>query len=196
MTIHFVTSNSGKVKSMQQHLVGLDITVKQVKLPLVEPQANTVEEVARSKARQAFELLKEPVVVEDSAFCIDELQGFPGPYAKYILETIGIDGILKLTESLTSRSCHFESVLVYIDASGKGKVFTEHGATGTLATEVAPMNTDEAWSELWRIFIPAGATKPLSILEGAEREKIQTRWQARSKFRQFGEWLKGQGVGA
>lgn len=192
MTINFVTGNSGKVQSMQQHLTGLDITVKQVKLALVEPQANTVREVARSKAHQAFDLLREPVIVEDSAFSIDELNGFPGPYIKYALETIGIAGILKLAESLSDRSCHFESVLVYIDTSGKEKVFTERGATGSLATDIAPMNTNEAWSELWRIFIPAGATKPLSALEGTEREKIQARWQARSKFRQFGEWLKSQ----
>ena len=56
-----------------------------------------------SERLQAFELselfieelgwaqpsLRKPVVVEDSGFVIDALNGFPGPYIKYALATIG-----------------------------------------------------------------------------------------------------------
>ena len=190
MTVNFVTSNAGKVKSMQRRLAGFSITVKQVTLPLIEPQADSVEEIALSKAKQAYDMLKSPVLVEDSSFGIDELNGFPGPYIKYTLETIGIKGIMQLATSLTSRRCRFASALAYVDAGGEAKVFVGRGDAGTLATTIAPTNTDEAWSYLWRIFIPSGADKPLSALTGAERDKIRRTWQQHSIFTELGEWLK------
>ena len=192
MTINFVTTNPGKVKAMTEHLAGLAIEVRQVSLDLIEPQADTVEEVALSKARQAFKQLKRPVVVEDSAFCIDELHGFPGPYIKYVLETVGIDGILQLASRLKSRRCHFVSALAYIDARGIPEIFVERGKDGQLATVSARENTEEAWSELWRIFIPHGAKNPLSALTQEEREAVWDSWRKQSKFVEFGQWHKRQ----
>lgn len=190
--IRFVTGNAGKVATMAEHLKDFDIEIRQTPLTLIEPQASTVEEVALSKARQAFGQLKAPVVVEDSAFCIDELNGFPGPYIKYALETIGIEGLLRLASNLRSRQCRFVSALVYIDAGGKSTVFTEKGASGRLSMVPAPENSVEAWSELWRIFSPYGAKNPLSALTSEEQKVIWEAWAKQSKFAEFGAWLKIQ----
>lgn len=190
MTITFVTSNGGKVASMERSLVKQDIKVKQATLSIIEPQADTVEEIAISKAKQAFELLKSPVVVEDSAFCIDELHGFPGPYIKYALQTIGIEGIMHITTNLVSRRCHFVSALAYADASGRIQTFVDESVTGYIASEIAPMDAKEAWSDLWRIFIPDGQDKQLSAFSAEERAQIWEKWHDQSNFRWFGEWLK------
>jgi XTP/dITP diphosphohydrolase len=190
MTIKFMTTNPGKLKAMREHVASLGITVEQAVATIIEPQADTPEEIAISKAQQAFAQLKHPVAVEDGAFCIDELHGFPGPYAKYVLQTVGAEGVLQIAARLKSRKCHFESALAYIDSTGKVHTFVDRGGSGTLADKVAPAQADDAWSDLWRIYIPAGASRPISVLAGDEREAHWEEWRQRSTFRKFGEWLK------
>lgn len=67
MKVHFVTGNSEKVASMREHVKELGIDIEQVSLVLIEPQASDIEPIAFSKARQAFDILRSPVLVEDSA---------------------------------------------------------------------------------------------------------------------------------
>lgn len=188
--INFVTGNAGKVKTMQSHIKKYGFEVIQTKLSLVEPQATNAEAVALSKAMQAFKALKQAVVVEDSSFHIDELKGFPGPYIKYILQTVGVDGILKLTKNLKGRTCRFTSALAYIDTDGVPRTFVQKGDAGTLDTSVDKTPNDEAWSDLWRIFIPSGYKKPLTGLSKAEKEKLWKKWEKESVFTQFASWLR------
>ena len=44
---------------------------------------------AREKAQYAFDHLLTPLIVDDTGFFIDALNGFPGPYAAYVLNSIG-----------------------------------------------------------------------------------------------------------
>lgn len=187
--INFITSNSGKVRTMQKHVSKYGFEVVQTKLSLVEPQANNAEAVALSKAMQAFKALKQAVVVEDSSFHIDELKGFPGPYIKYVLQTLGVEGILKLTQNLKNRSCRFTSALAYIDSDGVPRTFVQKGDAGLLDTKVDKTPNDEAWSDLWRIFIPAGFKKPLTGLSKTERSALSKKWEKESVFSQFASWL-------
>lgn len=60
-TIYLVTGNSGKVASLQRKLEKYDIKF--------EIQSDDLEEVSMNKAMQAFEILKKPLVVDDSVFC-------------------------------------------------------------------------------------------------------------------------------
>ena len=57
------------------------ITVEFAKINLVELQSDSLEQIARDKARSAFDSLKKPVIVEDDGLFIDALKGFPGPYS-------------------------------------------------------------------------------------------------------------------
>src|SRR5690606_18904831 len=96
---------------------GVDIEVVQKPLDLIEPQAFTAAEVAKVKAHQAYEMLQKPVLVDDSSFHIVALGGFPGPYIKYMLETVGAEGIMKFMQGQTDRSAYFMSSLVFIDGN-------------------------------------------------------------------------------
>lgn len=194
--IIFVTGNEGKVKSIKEHLVGFDVEIIQKKLPLIEPQESSIEAVAISKATQAFNILKQPVIVEDSAFFIDALPGFPGLYSKFILKTIGAEGILKLMEGVLNRSCRFTSVLAYIDSSGVPRTFIDEGDAGTLTNEIDQTPCEEAWSDLWRIFTPKDETKPLTALSGEERKRVWDEWKTHSTFMKFALWLKEHSVKA
>lgn len=127
-TIWFLTGNAGKLKEATHHLQPLGYTVRQLIVEsgtIVEPQADTLEEVAQSKIAQALlhlpngEQSDDMVLVEDAGLFINALNGFPGVYSAYALETIGYNGILRLLEHLQSqdtiqcaqlRSAEFQAV--------------------------------------------------------------------------------------
>lgn len=190
--IRFVTGNRGKAKVLSEQLAEIGLEVERVDLPLVEPQADSVEAVARAKGQQAFSAIGAiggPLVVEDSGFCVDALRGFPGPCTKYTLETVGAEGLLRLAAPLSDRSCRFVAALVYVDAAGVAQVFTDDRGVGTLARESDPTPCDDAWSDLWRVFIPAGESRPLSALPAAEREALWALWRSHSVYAQLAAWL-------
>jgi non-canonical purine NTP pyrophosphatase (RdgB/HAM1 family) len=189
--INFVTGNKDKLASMKEHIVEFGFDALQAALPLIEPQASSIEAVALSKAVQAFKVLQEPVVVEDSGFCIDGLSGFPGPYTKYVLDTIGAAGLLRLAEPLASKTCKFVSVLTYIDLEGEPHTFVDQGM-GTLAMEVDTTSSEQIWSDLWRIFIPDGKSKAFTALTLNEQTNLWKKWQANSVYTQFAEWLSAR----
>jgi XTP/dITP diphosphohydrolase len=127
-TIWFLTSNAGKLKEATHHLQPLGYTVRLLNVDegaIVEPQVDTLEEVAQSKITQALNHLPEGeqsedmILVEDAGLFIDALNGFPGVYSAYTLDTIGCSGVLRLLNHLQSedtiqcaqlRSAEFQAV--------------------------------------------------------------------------------------
>lgn len=191
--IKFVSTNRGKAKVLEQCLAAVGHEVERIEMPIIEPQGSTLEAVALDKARQAFAMLEEPCVVEDSGLSVDALAGFPGPVTKYMLETIGVAGLLRLSAALPSRTCRFIGALVYMDADGVPHTFIDTQAVGTLALEADGTRGTEAWSALWSIFIPEGASAPISALPPSERDGLWARWQSHSVYAQFARWLSQQG---
>ena len=192
-SIVFVTSNSGKVATLEGHLKihGLDrVTVIQQALDLIEPQAETALEVARVKAQQAFDQLQRPVLVDDSSFHIHALGGFPGPYVKYMNETVGAEGIVRFMEHQDDRQAYFLSALVFVDKEGVLHEFSVKESTGEIAREVRESVAGHGWSDLWKIFVPAGSTKTLSQMTPQDHEARRKSENGRSAYDLFATWLR------
>ncbi len=188
--ITFVTGNPNKVRAVLEHTEPFGVRVVAQELALVEPQADTIEEVALSKARQAHSQLRQPVIVEDSGFGIDSLSGFPGAYTKYVLRTIGVSGLLRVAQPLAARTCRFTSVLAYIDHNAEAHVFIDDTGVGTLAQAVDDSPCAEAWSDLWRVFVPQGAAVSLTALAPPDRQALLLEWQRNSVYTRFGRWFR------
>jgi len=187
--ITFVTGNAGKVKSLANRLPD-DFSVQQQDLNIAEIQDNDVEVIAKQKALDAWSRVGKPVVVQDSGFYIDALNGFPGPYIKHALNTIGPEGIVRLLNSKEARTCYFRQALGYVDEEGSAHTFTnEPTEKGRIANEVAERNTDISWSPLWRIFIPANADKPLALFSKAEIQQKEQSENGTSEFDKFAQWI-------
>lgn len=187
--INFVTGNSGKIKSLEVYVAKFGYSVRQMNLTLIEPQGKDAEEIASSKAKQAWDLIHKPLVVEDSSFHIKELFGFPGPYIKYLNEILGVNGVLKITRSLNNRSCWFESALIYVNSKGGLVPFVSKGEMGLLATKKDLTRSDQKWSDLWRIFIPSGFKVPLTALSKSDWEALRERDEKKSTFAKFARYL-------
>ena len=95
MTLWFMTSNQGKVDEAREHFSHHGIAVRQFEFEADEPQADNLEVVALSKIEQAIPHLPSPddmLLVEDAGLFIDALNGFPGVYSSYVLETLDVHG--------------------------------------------------------------------------------------------------------
>lgn len=188
-TIAFVTSNAGKFATAAEHLARVGVDLEQVRLDLDEIQSGSVRQVALHKAQQAFRAIRRPLLVEDSGFYIDEFDGFPGPLVKHLVNAIGAEGMARLADLTKTRRCHFEGVLVYVDADGVQRVFVDEGEGGTIADRPATDPEPGAWSALWHVFVPPGSSEPLSALKEGKREAVFDAWAKHSVFSRFGEWL-------
>ena len=114
--VWFMTGNSGKVREAKHALqpLGFDVVQLQVEgVEISEPQAEDLEDVARSKIEQAIPHLPSPndaLLVEDAGLFVDCLDGFPGVYSAYALKTIGFNGLLNLLKDSSQRSGSFHAV--------------------------------------------------------------------------------------
>ena len=105
MTLWFMTSNEGKVAEAKEHFSHFGIEVKQFDFEATEPQTDDLEIVALSKIDQAIPFIPDEndmILVEDAGLFIEALEGFPGVYSSYALQTIGCEGVLKLLSHLES----------------------------------------------------------------------------------------------
>ncbi|MDD1705774.1 MAG: non-canonical purine NTP pyrophosphatase, partial [Methanoregulaceae archaeon] len=94
------------------------VEIAHVAMEIPEYRHHDVAEIAYRKAEYAFDILRCPLMVDDTAFSIRALNGFPGPYAAYVLITIGIGGIIKLLEGVAERDAHFETAIAYASEDG------------------------------------------------------------------------------
>lgn len=192
LTIYFATTNSGKIRSAQRRLKEYGFKIYQASLELDEKQDNDFENIAGQKADDAYRQLQKPVMVIDAGLCIDALNGFPGPYSKYVFDTLRIEGILKamieFKEEEGQRKAYFKHVLAFQDGTlQQAKIFTGI-VSGKITTEVRGSNMTYGWSEAVRIFIPDGWDKTQG--EMTDEQQFEFRRQTGEYYTEFANWYK------
>lgn len=85
--IVIATNNQGKQKEIKEILTNYEIiTLKEMNCKIeVEENEKTFEGNAKKKAKEIAEILKMPVIADDSGLCIDCLNGWPGVYTARFL---------------------------------------------------------------------------------------------------------------
>lgn len=110
---YFVTSNVHKFQEARRILSEYKLATAKLKVEAVEIQNDNLENIAKFSALDAVKNCGLPVFVEDAGLFVDSLKGFPGSYSKYVYNTVGLKGILKLMKNVTNRSAHFKSVVAF-----------------------------------------------------------------------------------
>lgn len=137
MKITVVTNNPHKAREIGLFFGGV-AEVTHVALECPEVRDNSVKTIAEKKAEYAYQILKRPLICDDTGFYIHALRGFPGPYAAFVQETIGNEGILRLMEGVSDRKAFFETAIAYANGddirvfSGRiqGRVVAPRGTGG------------------------------------------------------------------
>ena len=184
--IIFVTHNTGKIKSAEKYFKNLKFTTFNYELD--EPRSDDIKEIATAKVKQAYNIVKKPCIALDTDFRIDELNGFPRAFVNFTLDTIGIDGILKLMEKNQNRKCAFNECLAYHDGTNIHYFYGKH--PGNLANEIKGLDREEKWSDLWYIFKPLGYDKTLAEMSLEERENRKYPEKAKQAMQEFANWYE------
>jgi len=187
--IIFVTHNKGKAKSAEKYFD--NITFSTYDFELDEPRSDDLKEIATAKVKQAYEIVKKPCIALDTGFFIDELNGFPKTFVNFSLETIGIDGILKLMNDKENRNCKFEECLAYHDGKEIHYFYGKH--PGKLTKEILGNDREEKWSDLWYIFKPENHEKTLAQMSAEERENRRMTDGSSSALEEFAKWYQKNG---
>lgn len=122
MKLHYITGNQSKFDNAREYLSELGINITQRKLNLQEIQSEDGSDIALTKARQAYNQIKEPVFVNDASWSIPALNGFPGPFMKYISKWLSNADILTLMSLKKDRTIYLIDVIAYKDTDHE-KVF-------------------------------------------------------------------------
>lgn len=186
--VYFATTNKGKVHSMRAAVAPYNIEVVHVPLEIPELRSESLRAVARQKVVAAFDSVKKPCVAVDSGFYLEAFPGFPGTYTNFALESLGLEGILRLAEG-RSRGCHFKNCLAYIDGLGSEPVYFESEVHGSLSEQPQGNQQSWHWSPLFKIFIPEGYKDTLAELSEQEYERWRKSRMKDSFLTKFAEWL-------
>ena len=190
--IFFCTGNKGKLAYLRQALSPYGVSVLQAEIDLIEPQFDTVAEIAEYKAIQAFEKLQKPIVVEDSGLCINALNGFPGPYTKYVSDHLMPEHIAKMMSDEDDRSAYFQAMLIYIDENGQMHKFEETIAASICHdVDTSPLHPD-AWSPLWRVISVTPCGLQINALSDTARDDLTKHRAETSRFAKLGTFLNSK----
>jgi len=187
--IFFATGNINKFNEARSILGQYGFAVGMLRLKGDEIQSESLKEIAETSVQNAYQRCRMPIFVEDAGLFIEELGGFPGPYAAYVYKTVHNSGILKLMENKADRSAKFQSLIAYCDdqtpcepkcfeGEVKGEItLTERKAQGKSGFGFDP------------IFQPAGSKKTFAEMTLTEKNGFSHRAMA---IRSFAEWYRKQ----
>lgn len=131
------TGNPGKLREMEQYLLGLDwvLTLKPQELEIAET-GTTFAENACLKASQTAKALEEWAIADDSGLAVDALNGAPGLYsARYgATDTARINRLLKELGDNPNRQAKFVCAIAIAKPDGSIALQTEGICPGEILT--------------------------------------------------------------
>ena len=172
-SLTFITGNLNKLKWTQRYI---HLPLEHKKLDLVEIQSLDSKTVVEHKAKEAFAIVKKPVLVEDTSLIFNAWGNLPGTFVKYFIEELGNVGLCKLLTD-SDRSAIAKATYGVFDGN---KLFIFEGAIqGSIAT--MPIgNEGFGWNP---IFIPNGCEKTYAEMTDEETDQVSIRKIALEKMR-------------
>jgi inosine triphosphate pyrophosphatase len=160
MSITFVTGNAHKARILEDYL---GFPVSHQSIDLDELQSLDLHEITDHKVKQAFEIIKGPVLVEDVAVKFDHWGNLPGPLIKWFVEEMGLEKICRLLDSSASRDA--TAMITFAYYNGYSIKFFDGEIVGKIAQN--PRGKDFGWNP---IFIPNGSDQTYAEMD--EQNKL------------------------
>jgi len=189
--ITFVTTNKGKYNSAKKVLADYNIDVIHKNISLPESQDGSLEEIATNKAIYAYNLVHSPLLTMDAGFFIPSLHEFPGIFAHYVVDTLGVEGLLRLTQD-KDKSAEFREVLCYLESPEKEPKLFYRVVKGRLSNQIRGKLHAGHWSELALVFIPQNYTQTMAEMSQETFEKFQREVDSNSHWEQFARFFSSE----
>jgi len=165
----FVTGNADKAARFSQHM-GMDIAHEAAELD--EIQTLNPAELVSHKARQAYEQISKPVLVEDVTFVYEALGELPGPFVKFFVDADnGPEKMCRMLDGFENRRAEGRCTFGYFDGRelktfsgivrgniaehprgmggyGFDRIFEVDGSNGRTAAELADDEYDKYYTTI------------------------------------------------
>jgi non-canonical purine NTP pyrophosphatase (RdgB/HAM1 family) len=175
-SITFITSSKDKLEQLREFL---DYPIEHKALDLAEIQSLDPHEIVEAKVKEAYRIVKLPVLVEDVSLTFEAFGKLPGPLIKWFLKELDTEGLCKLLNGYSSRNATAYVLYGYYD--GKVFKFFDGSWEGTIAKK--PKGT---YSFGWNpIFIPKGYNKTWGEMNLEEQKDTSMRKIALDKFQKY-----------
>jgi len=172
----FITGNMDKVTYLSK-LLGYEL--EHIKIDLDEIQSKDPMVVVEHKVRQAYDIIKKPVLVEDTSLCINALDGLPGTFIKFFTEASdGLNMICHMVDGFEDRSAYASAIYGYYDG-----VMLQY-FSGRLDGQIAKKPSGVGGYGWDQIFIPDGYNG-LTRAELSPADDIKTYAQTRGDIKTF-----------
>ena len=171
--LNVLTSNEGKFREYKRDLEPYFREIRMADIGYPEIQANTLEEVVKYILDELSSFA--PLIIDDSGLFIDTLNGFPGVYSSYVMDTLGCEGILKIMDGEENREAHFECVIGYLN---EDKELFKGISEGMITDE---MKGDGGFG-YDPIFKPKDKNKTYAQMSTEEKNNISHRGKAMDEF--------------
>lgn len=198
-TIVIATGNPGKAKEFEAMFAAAGYQIKTLKdfpeLTEVEETGKTFEENARLKAETIAQILKQPVLADDSGLMVDALGGMPGIYSARFAGEHKSDAAnnAKLLHELTEvpddkRTAQFHCTLVFA-APRKDSLVVEADWPG----HIGRIPRGEQGFGYDPLFVPEGLEKTAAELPPEEKNHLSHRGLALAKMQKlWQDWLEAE----
>ncbi len=184
----FATTNEFKLKESRDIL---SCNIDSISLDLEEIQETDVEKVVLNKVLKAYDIVKRPVMVEDSGLYFNALNGFPGALIKLLIDKIGTNGSLSETESkngnvsklllgLDNYGAYAKTCFAFTNSSSEKDVIIVDGVVNGLISKDIRGKNGFGWDD---IFIPDGYDKTFAEMDSFEKNQISPRRLALDKLK-------------
>jgi non-canonical purine NTP pyrophosphatase (RdgB/HAM1 family) len=172
----FITGNEKKARYLSALL---ELPVKRVSAELDELQTTDITKLIEHKAKQAYDIIKSPVLVEDQGLIFNALNGLPGPFIKFFVEETGQEACCRMLDGFSDRSAWAECIFAYYD--GSNLTTFRSGLKGTIAQHPRG-NGGYGWDP---IFIPEGYDRTRAELTEEEDHKVYLKIKPIEQVRDF-----------
>lgn len=174
--ITFITGNAGKAEQLSKYL---GIPVNHHKIELTEIQSLDLNEVISHKAKEAYQQIKGPVIVDDVSLIIHSMGKLPGPFIKYFISELGNEGICTAVSQYENKSATAEVCIGYYDGDHL-EVFS-----GVIEGSISNEPRGDGGFGWDAIFIPEGYSQTRSEMSESDYDDTSPRKFALDKLRHY-----------
>ena len=153
--------------------------IEQMEIDLTEIQDIDPHEIIKAKLQEAIKHHPGPFIVEDTSLVVSSMNGLPGPFIKWFLHSVGIDGIWRMASAFGSTEAQAKALVGYAKDIENIEFFE-----GIIEGKIVEPRGDARFG--WDpIFQPEGHDKTFAEMSPEEKNSISHRKQAATKLKEF-----------
>lgn len=127
----FITGNQNKADYLSKVL---GVNLEHNKLELDEIQSVDPFAVTEHKVRQAYSIMQQPVLIQDTSLIFNSLHGLPGPFVKFFVDAEnGLHNLCRILNDFDDRSAY--AVVIYGYYDGQNLVYVSGRLNGAISAQ-------------------------------------------------------------